>query len=142
MQNLEKLAIDADLLSVDPSIQNTLDVLVGDYQNHARLNDLGKFLVHKGLSKRLDTRLSMEMMSKNIRTAFIAIQYCYKAIAGAVIKPLNASHVGGFRRSRIGIRRSVRVRVVVTHNYTLHRWYGFKLFNIKYMYYAHPVSSI
>ena len=67
MQNLEKLAIDADLLSLDPSIQNTLDVLVGDYQNHARLNDLGKFLVHKGLTKRLDTRLSMEMMSKNIR---------------------------------------------------------------------------
>ena len=67
MQNLEKLAIDADLLSLDPSIQNALDVLVGDYQNHARLNDLGKFLVHKGLTKRLDTRLSMEMMSKNIR---------------------------------------------------------------------------
>ena len=67
MQNLEKLAIDADLLSIDPSIQNALDVLVGDYQNHARLNDLGKFLVHKGLTKRLNTRLSMEMMSKNIR---------------------------------------------------------------------------
>ena len=66
MQNLEKLAIDADLLSIDPSIQNALDVLVDDYQNYARLNDLGKFLVHKGLSKRLGIRLSMEMMSKNI----------------------------------------------------------------------------
>ena len=66
MQNLEKLAIDADLLTIDPSIQSTLDILISDYQNHSRLNDLGKFLVHKGLSKRLGIRLSMEMMSKNI----------------------------------------------------------------------------
>ena len=66
MQNLEKLAIDADLLTIDPSIQSRLDILISDYQNHSRLNDLGKFLVHKGLSKRLGIRLSMEMMSKNI----------------------------------------------------------------------------
>tara|TARA_Y100000741_G_scaffold21579_1_gene15818 strand:- start:1364 stop:2467 length:1104 start_codon:yes stop_codon:yes gene_type:complete len=66
LQNLEKLAIDADLLTIDPSIQSTLDILISDYQNHSRLNDLGKFLVHKGLSKRLGIRLSMEMMSKNI----------------------------------------------------------------------------
>ena len=66
MQNLEKLAIDADLLTIDPSIQSRLDILISDYQNHSRLNDLGKFLVYKGLSKRLGIRLSMEMMSKNI----------------------------------------------------------------------------
>tara|TARA_B100001559_G_scaffold303777_1_gene292684 strand:- start:210 stop:1313 length:1104 start_codon:yes stop_codon:yes gene_type:complete len=66
LQNLEKLAIDADLLTIDPSIQSRLDILISDYQNHSRLNDLGKFLVHKGLSKRLGIRLSMEMMSKNI----------------------------------------------------------------------------
>ena len=69
MQNLEKLAIDADLLSIDPDIQNILDILINDYQNHAKLNDFGNFLVYKGLKKRLDIRLSMEIMNEN-RSSF------------------------------------------------------------------------
>ena len=69
MQNLEKLAIDADLLSIDPGIQNVLDILINDYQNHAKLNDFGNFLVYKGLKKRLDIRLSMEIMNEN-RSSF------------------------------------------------------------------------
>ena len=66
MQNLEKLAIDADLLSIDPGIQNVLDILIKDYQNHAKLNDFGNFLVYKGLKKRLDIRLSLEIMNENM----------------------------------------------------------------------------
>ncbi len=65
MKNLEKLAVEADLLSIDPNIQNTLDVLINDYQNHAKLNDLGRFLVYRGLSKRLAIRLSLENLNKD-----------------------------------------------------------------------------
>jgi len=66
LQSLEKLAIDADLLSIDPNIQNVLDILISDYKNHARLNELGSFLVYKGLKKRLGIRLEMEIISKNM----------------------------------------------------------------------------
>ena len=63
MYDLKKLALDAELQSIDPNIRNTLDVLIRDYEDHAKLNAIGKFLVYQGLSKRLKTRLSLEKLN-------------------------------------------------------------------------------